>query len=223
MAAHIDHQNGMGIGLCQNLQVLPLDVRKIIIAFFQLAVISLACLPHQHIDGGIRSAFFDIRLGYRTAAGITVYKTVRQRDDLHRIGQTLDLFFHHIVVGLIGGSILGIVVIQPVLGSDLIACVFQAVLNVDAVALLHAAAAQAALYRHPRAHAVEGDFFILQGQSASFILQQNKALGSGFSRQRPVPKLQLRRLRRQCTIQLIHSQLLLFRLNSRRPASGFGA
>lgn len=68
-------------------------------------------------------------------------------------------------------------VVQPVLAGDLIACVLQAVPNVDHIALVDVAGAGAALDGRICAAAIQGDLALLRDWECIFVIfQQNHAL-----------------------------------------------
>ena len=161
MASHIDDENHMIVCFRQDFKVFPFGVGDVVVTLFQLPVVTLARLTHENVDGGIGITLFNVRLRNQSSAGETIDKAVGQRNDLHGIRQSFDLLLHHVVIFLIGGSILRIIVVQPVLSSYFIACILQTILDIDAVALLHTAAAQTAFHGHTGTHAIEGNFSAL--------------------------------------------------------------
>ena len=188
--AHVDDEHGVGVSFGHRAQVLPLDVGQAVVAGFQPAVIALAGLTGQRIQGGVGIAVGDVLCRDGPAAGVAVDIAVGQRDDLHWVGQAGDLAFHHIVVFGIGTGMLGIVIVQPAGCGDRIPGVLQPLFDGHAVPFLHAAAAKAALDGLAGPHAVQRDVAGLERQCAALVFQKHKALGGGPAGQGAVGKFQ---------------------------------
>ena len=186
--ACIDHHNKVLIVFGYEFQILPLHIVQAVVTLLIKTVIALACLPGQHIDGGIAPGFSHIFLRYGNAGGML--EGAHHVQDLAELPDVLDLFFLLQAVGFIGIGIELVKPVQPGFGGDFKACVFQTLGDTDAVALPDLAGAGTALDGHPGTGAIEGNFFILQGKD-TVVFQKNEALSRGFSCQSTVAQLKL--------------------------------
>ena len=83
-----------------------------------------------------------------------------------------------------GGGVFPVIVVQPLLRGDLVPGVFQTVLNIDAVALLLAAAAKTALDGLARTDAVERNFLLFRGGAPSFFKSTKPSAAAFLARAR---------------------------------------
>ena len=185
--AAVDDDDKVFIVCRHELQVLPLHIVQAVVALLIHAVVALAGLTGQHVQRRVAAGSLHVLL--RNGDPSWMLEGPHGTEDLIEVLHALDPILLLLPVGLVGVGIKAIKAIQPGRAGNLVAGVYQPLLDGHAIAFPHRTGAGAALDSHARARAVERDPLFFQGQGA-VIFEKNKALRGGLAGKRAVFQFQ---------------------------------
>ena len=175
--------------LREDLEVFQLHLIEEIVAGEHVPVMTLAGLAGQDVKRSVVAGQLFLFDG--NARGMLERR--HRAEDLVKVRHPGDLGLLLLPIGLVGVCKKAVKAVEPGFGRNLIARVFEAFIDGDAVSLAHRAGARAALHGHSRAGAVKGDLLVLERQHA-VVLQQHEALRRGLPRKRTVSQFEGARL-----------------------------